>query len=61
MNPKVDFRILVKNDVENFDLSGEYLGVFAVFRVNLGGLGASKNFEADVIQFFAMLYLKIFL
>ena len=36
-----DFRVLVKNDVENFDFSGEYLGVFAVFRVNLGGLGAS--------------------
>ena len=25
-----------KNDVENFDFSGEYLSVFAVSRVNLG-------------------------
>jgi len=57
MDPKVDFRILVKkNDAENFDFSGEYLGVFAVLRVNLGGLGTSKKFEAEVIQFFAMLY-----
>ena len=38
MDPKVDLRILVKkNDAENFGFSGEYLGVFAVLRVNLGG------------------------
>ena len=26
-----------RNNAENFDFSGEYLGVFAVLRVNLGG------------------------
>ena len=41
MAPRADFRILVKSCVENFDFSGEYLGVFVVSRVNLGGLGAS--------------------
>ena len=43
MDPRADFRILVKNDVQNFDFQVNIWAFFAVIRVNLGGLVACTS------------------